>query len=201
MSRDVIPITFEVPAHPEPEEMVRAWARGLRGICARSGENHPVPTTLRGITAILVFAPKGVEEQYLRGLDTLVRVNLWCIRASRRRILGHGPYAPLYKIICYQPEPPGQEIWQSIEALYMRRWGDCEDLACARVAERLAVGDPCKVKLSRAESGGKILYHVVVKNPDGEIEDPSRMLGMTFGREDDSTSPRCGQKIIEGEGA
>lgn len=57
-------------------------------------------------------------------------------------------------------------------------YGDCEDLAAARVAElRVKAGIKAVPWLKKK---GKI-WHVLVRYPDGTLEDPSRKLGMGAG--------------------
>lgn len=57
---------------------------------------------------------------------------------------------------------------------------NCEDLACWRAAELRVrhniMAEPTFIWKLRANGG--YLYHILVKYPDGRIEDPSRTLGM-----------------------
>lgn len=54
--------------------------------------------------------------------------------------------------------------------------GDCDDLACWRAAElRVRHGIAAQAVPYRTRGGS---YHVVVRYPDGTIEDPSIILGM-----------------------
>ncbi len=57
---------------------------------------------------------------------------------------------------------------------------NCEDLACWRAAElRVREGilaEPTFIWKLRPNGG--YLYHILVRYPDGRIEDPSRTLGM-----------------------
>jgi len=80
----------------------------------------------------------------------------------------------------YAEEPPGQEDWQDIPTTMKLGWGDCEDLACWRAAElrvrHNVQAEPTFIWKLRANGG--YLYHILVKYPDGRIEDPSRTLGM-----------------------
>lgn len=79
----------------------------------------------------------------------------------------------------YQREPEGEEVWQGIAETLVQRWGDCEDLATWRTAELRMRGvraNPCFT--SRVRADGVLVYHIMVKWPDGSIEDPSRKLGM-----------------------
>jgi hypothetical protein len=79
-------------------------------------------------------------------------------------------------------EPEGSEVWQSNLALYVSRGGDCEDLACALVAEALSHGKQAQPVLSsQLLPNGGHLYHVRARI-EGQIEDPSRLLGMAPSR-------------------
>lgn len=56
---------------------------------------------------------------------------------------------------------------------------NCEDLCCWRAAELQAEGIAAHpVFVWRKIEDGSHLYHIVVRYPDGRIEDPSRRLGM-----------------------
>lgn len=70
------------------------------------------------------------------------------------------------------------EIWQDIPATLARGFGDCEDLACWRIAELQAQGINAMPYVTWRKSGGRTIYHALVRHPDGLIEDPSRALGM-----------------------
>lgn len=197
----VFPITFEVPAHPEPIGYVNQFAWGLSGLGLGGGAGNKwdVPTDLDGIVAIRVMVPKkGLPGRptaiFDEALRMLVHVNLWCMRAKNRGILPigngrRGSYPSVYEAICYKPKVKGdEELWDSTEALHQRGHGVCEDLACTRVAERwLVEGPACRPFLIPHQEPGRILFHVVIKNPNGSIEDPSGVLGMTPGQ----TTPRC----------
>lgn len=84
---------------------------------------------------------------------------------------------PLYESgVRYRREPRGRERWQLAPTTASLGYGDCEDLATWRAAElRLDHGIPAYAAVYRA---GPRLLHVVVRFPDGSIEDPSRILGM-----------------------
>lgn len=92
------------------------------------------------------------------------------------------PEAPwLYQSgVHYKEEPPGQEDWQDIPTCIRMGIADCEDLACWRAAElnvRMGVrAVPIFTHKLRADGGS--LYHILVRYPDGRIEDPSKILGM-----------------------
>jgi hypothetical protein len=79
----------------------------------------------------------------------------------------------------YEEEPPGRDDWQDIPETLMRRGGDCEDLACWRIAElRVRLGEHVKPVVKRTLYGPRTVYHVAVMRADGRLEDPSRILGM-----------------------
>ncbi len=175
------PLNFELPRHPEPVDAFRQWAMGLRGFSPRAGEHWEVPTDLEGVITFRVLVPSD-EHFYEQALDVLVALNLWCLRAARNRMLPPftGPIPPLYQSICYGDEGE-HEVWSTTYALYLRGHGDCEDLACARVAERQAGHDYCLPDFELVSSVDGDLFHVFVRNPDNSIEDPSQILGMVPG--------------------
>lgn len=113
-------------------------------------------------------------------LETLTKINVWHLR----RFAAEGKtVAPLYESgVFYQSEPPGEEEWLDIPSLYKQGFGDCEDLACARVAELQVSGIPAvpaiRHKRVSTPRGPVTLIHVLVLWPDGHVEDPSKMLGM-----------------------
>ena len=89
----------------------------------------------------MVYAP----HYKLRAFDTLsdearivalVHLLEGLSAVSEARLREH-PEAPwLYQSgVRYGEEPPGQDDWQDIPETLALRWGDCEDLACWRIAE------------------------------------------------------------------
>lgn len=114
------------------------------------------------------------SAQHLRVmLDALVRLNLLYMR--RRKL------PPLYKSgVKYRREPRGRsERWQTYPETLVLGFGDCEDLSCIRVAElRLQGVNAMPWLVQRGKT-----WHVVVKYPDGHIEDPSMILGMNRNKE------------------
>ena len=80
----------------------------------------------------------------------------------------------------YVEEPPGVEDWRDIPTCLRERTGDCEDLTCWRVAElRVRHGiHAVPIFGFRTLSNGDVVYHIRVQYPNGQIEDPSRILGM-----------------------
>jgi hypothetical protein len=90
----------------------------------------------------------------------------------------------IYKAgIRYESEPPGQENWLTYPILLEDGVGDCEDLACARVAKLRQKGEHgAKPFLYHKNK----LWHVMVQRENGKIEDPSAVLGMYENRGDGS---------------
>jgi hypothetical protein len=97
------------------------------------------------------------------------------------------PHTPnLYESgVRYEEEPPGRDEWQDIPDTISRRTGDCEDLACWRVAElRVRGGQKHAMHgVTVAEipgPDGKLVttFHIRVVHENGATEDPSRVLGM-----------------------
>lgn len=121
------------------------------------------------------------SERVLLGLLTLlVAINESWLRAHPRT-------KPLYASgVRYRREEPGREDWLTVPSILARGYGDCEDLACWRIAELRLQGLHVQPRITfrRFGPGGRFsLYHITLKWPDGRIEDPSRLLGM--GRRDE----------------
>lgn len=110
-----------------------------------------------------------------------LEIMLKALTAINLDFLLHNPNTPkLYDSgVIYQNEPRGREDWQDIPTTLLLGNGDCEDLACWRSAELQAQGIFARpVYRWRKLEGGGVLYHILVRWPDGRIEDPSKRLGM-----------------------
>ena len=105
-------------------------------------------------------------------LEALILANLFYLR--------HRPDTPpLYAAeVPYVVEPPGRDNWQDIPRTLALREGDCEDLACYRIAELRMQGEKAKPHVTAKKIGTFTLFHIQVERGDGKIEDPSRILGM-----------------------
>lgn len=71
------------------------------------------------------------------------------------------------------------QVWDTIPALYAKRYGDCKSLSAALIAQMRQAGlvaDP--VFRWVREPDGTVNYHILVQTPHG-FEDPSKRLGMT----------------------
>jgi hypothetical protein len=69
------------------------------------------------------------------------------------------------------------ETWRHVAEVLADGWGDCEDLAAARVGYLRARGiDPAARVIVRRT--GPRMSHALVRRGDGTVSDPSRELGM-----------------------
>lgn len=149
-------------------EDVASSVPGVRVVDAGPlGGAHP-----EGLLHRLVLDVPRSTDTYESLLRALVRMNRWY------RQNGWGSFTIYDGRIRYRAEPPGQEVWQSIPALFARGEGDCVDLATARVAQLpKTVRATARLQEEGPNQTGGTLYHVVVATKNG-IEDPSRKLGM-----------------------
>jgi hypothetical protein len=106
-------------------------------------------------------------------LEALILANVFYLR--------HRPDTPpLYAAgVPYVVEPPGRDNWQDIPRTLALREGDCEDLACYRIAElRVRHNENAMPYVTAKKIGTFTLFHIQVERGDGTVEDPSRILGM-----------------------
>lgn len=83
------------------------------------------------------------------------------------------------------------EVWDTIPALYEKGYGDCKSLTAAMIAERLVRGVQAYPVFRfdyRKDGSGELDFHILVQNPDGTFEDPSKVLGM--GQNENTRMPR-----------
>ena len=85
-----------------------------------------------------------------------------------------GKIPPLYKSgTVYRPER-GTENWCPIPVVLRRKFGDCEDLSCWRVAELRAAGVAAQPHvIARRVGRRQWRAHAQVLLPGGRVEDPS----------------------------
>lgn len=92
------------------------------------------------------------------------------------------PFRPLYQSgVVYKREPPGEEYWQDVYTNFKKRDGDCEDLACHRIAElRTMYKMQASPFITFRLADGQYYFHAIVAIMTGgrRLEDPSRKLGM-----------------------
>ncbi len=102
-------------------------------------------------------------------LNTLIELNSAFLK-------GH-TVQPLYKAgVTY-----GRTFeWDTIPALYAKRYGDCKSLSAALIAERRALGRMAEPVFRFAQGKtGNLDFHILVQTEQG-YEDPSKVLGMTL---------------------
>lgn len=107
-------------------------------------------------------------------MDALAKVNVTYLRA-------HPKTPSLYQSpVKYFFEPDEPDPWQDIPSTLRKGYGDCEDLACWRIAEYRVRGIDARPLIRwRKNDRGKFIYHALLRLPDGRTEDPSIALGMT----------------------
>jgi hypothetical protein len=125
------------------------------------------------LRAFDTLTERAKEAALVHLLEALTAVNVSWLRE-------HGGAPWLYESgVRYEEEPPGRDEWQDIPETLLRREGDCEDLACWRLAElRVRSGEHAVPFVKRSVHGPRTIYHVAVRRADGALEDPSRILGM-----------------------
>lgn len=123
---------------------------------------------------VRVVAPVSDGPRRGESLSALVKVvhdlNLSFFRA-------HPKFPSLYASgVKYGEEPRElREQFCTAPAVLAQGWGDCDDLAPWLSAELSLRGRPALPLVRRV---GPRTWHVVVQCADGEIMDPSRVLGM-----------------------
>lgn len=118
-------------------------------------------------------APEQMVRQFLNlALVTLTAIDVWTLRSIRLPALYESG-------VRYEVDPPGRELWFDAYVTWKRGKGDCKKLACWRCAELQLQGINAKPYLLwQTKPNGQRTWHVVVEWPDGQLEDPSRKLGM-----------------------
>lgn len=122
------------------------------------------------------FGPRSSAAQNASALEALLRVltELNCYYLRSRRHTKFIPYLYESGVIYSRTH-----VWDTIPALYMRGYGDCKSLTCARVAELLTYGERLVKPVFRFDPRPRgTMFHILVMYPNGDWEDPSRLLGM-----------------------
>lgn len=106
-------------------------------------------------------------------LESLVKCNMLWLETHPNAI-------KLYQSSVRYRQEKDTEAWLDIPHILEAGFGDCEDLASWRVAELRMQGVAAKafLKWYNNVGNGITLYHVLVRMPDGALEDPSKRLGM-----------------------
>lgn len=118
--------------------------------------------------AQLLRLPESIEI-YEAALEGLSRVN--------EAIYKQRPSLPdLYKSGAVYRRETG-EAWRHVADVVGEGWGDCEDLAAARVGWLRAKRIDRKARVKVVRTGPR-MTHAIVARGNGKIEDPSKTLGM-----------------------
>lgn len=142
-----------------------------------------MPYKIRFVTDLFTGPGDTADSEALiqDALNLLTNVDIRYLRS-------HSNTPSLYESgVRYKEELPGEEDWKDIPTGLQSRFMDCEDLAAWRAAEvNVRYGIPAYPIFShRTLPNGDVIYHIRVQYPksrmfpNGHIEDPSRILGMT----------------------
>ncbi len=108
----------------------------------------------------------------LKALDAVLRALI----DRNTEILKHRP-APAFAAsgVVYQPWPAGESL-DTVDVLLERGHGDADSLAAWRVAELRAVGIDAtfEIRHEPLPSSFGHYYRILVRLPDGSVEDPTR---------------------------
>ncbi len=131
-------------------------------------------------------------------MEALCRINQGEIR--HQKAVGK-PFKKLYQSgIYYLREPPGQENWQDIYRNFQLGNGDCEDLACHRIAElREDYRVPASPFVTFKLVDGSYRFHAILRAQTSNgwrWEDPSRKLGMGWEETFAELSPQRKASLI-----
>jgi hypothetical protein len=124
-------------------------------------------------------------EDHARSQEAL----LWLLEGLCKVNQGHlrqKPFPPIYEAGIRYVRERGTEEWLDIPHIIEAGGGDCEDLACWRVAEIRENGGYASPYVRYRLIDGHYHYHALVQHyrPEGDRlvrtkkEDPSRRLGM-----------------------
>ena len=110
----------------------------------------------------------------LESMVTIARDELRHARLKGRKL------PPLYRAGVRYLREEGTEDWKDPVTVFKDGFGDCEDLAIWRVAELRNNHKAAKpyIRYRTDPVTGMYIYHVMVMRANGQLEDPSRILGM-----------------------
>jgi hypothetical protein len=143
-----------------------------------------------GMPPIVLTVPLFTDELNREASEQIIlRILEGYCRANQIILRYHPEIPPLYRSGVFYAEP-GKPEWQDILTTIRRGKGDCKDLGAWRVAELRQV---CHIMAmphvtwKRVPGSTDYSFHVLVRFPNGRLEDPSRYLGM--GSEPGSKEP------------
>ena len=68
-------------------------------------------------------------------------------------------------------------VWQDIPSMLATRYGDCKDFVGWRIAELREQGEEAQIHVVFTRASNVLdVFHIQIRRPSGEIEDPTEML-------------------------
>lgn len=129
---------------------------------------------------ILSTVPNSEDESFMA---ECLRAQLMGIVESNVLILKRVKLPPLYESgVRFERETEPGAVVPDVLTLYERGHGNCAPLACARAAELRVRGVNAGIKVYWRPEMNPLPFHVEVRLPNGNVEDPSRRLGMVGAR-------------------
>jgi hypothetical protein len=117
---------------------------------------------------------------YEDAIEGLTRIN--------QRMLREAEFPRIYESgVGYRKE--SEDTWRHADDVLCSGWGDCEDLAAWRAAELRESGEDPLARVYVYRSG-PLRFHAVVARGNGQIEDPSLILGMVVSNERRAQLPK-----------
>ena len=113
--------------------------------------------------------------------ETVLRLLLEALVAENVAYLRSHPDTPQLRDsgVRYVEDPPWREEWKDIAETLSRKAGDCKDLVAWRLAELRLQGEvAATARVTVYEDGARVINHITIRRADGQIEDPSRELGL-----------------------
>lgn len=114
-------------------------------------------------------------------VNTLVEIDMYELS-----IESDPPIPPLYdsgvvfKVSRDEDGEESDDLWQDIFTVYAQKSGVCENLVAWRIAELRKRGIDANIHITQYMlPNGDQKFHIRVIWPNGFIEDPSKILGMT----------------------
>jgi hypothetical protein len=114
--------------------------------------------------------------------------------------------SPYQMGVAYLREPEGEEEWEEIPVQLAHGGADCEDLATWLAAWYQRAGVAARAvsiaqRMTTPDGRDGILFHIVVRLPNGTVIDPSADLGMHPGRATGRPTARKLSRVHDPRGA
>lgn len=119
------------------------------------------------LQSLMLLSPQEAASAISGFVEALVALNLMYLKANPQT---KGLYESGMTYVRDEP-------WRDIPSLLSSKQGDCKSLVAWRIAELRLRGYLALVHVVYTPQAGEDLFHVQVRRK-GQIEDPSRFLGM-----------------------